>query len=141
VTAALYAVVSSPPGKRDWEGIRDLYHPDARLVRTGVDEQGSVFARVMSFDDYVEDVEVKLADVSFSEVEIAHEATIVGNVAQVASVYEFTFDSPTEQRQGRGVNFLTFAFDGKLWRIMSIVWDNERSGVSLPRRLLAQEQG
>ena len=110
-------------------------------MRTGVDEQGSVFARVMSFDDYVEDVEGKLADVSFSEVEIAHEATIVGNVAQVASVYEFTFESPTEHREGRGVNFLTFAFDGKLWRIMSIVWDNERSGVSLPGRLLAQEKG
>lgn len=141
MTAALYAVVSSPPGQRDWEGIRDLYHPDARLVRTGVDERGSVFASVMSFDEYVADVEVKLADVSFSELEVAHDATIVGNVAQVASVYRFTFESPAEQREGRGVNFLTFVFDGNLWRIMSIVWDNERSGVSLPGRLLEEEKG
>ena len=110
-------------------------------MRTGVDEKGLVFARVMSFDDYIEDVEGKLADAKFSEVEIAHDATIVGNVAQVASVYEFTRESPAERFEGRGVNFLTLAFDGKHWRIMSIVWDNERSGVSLPGSLLAQKKG
>ncbi len=137
MTAALYAVVSSPPGKRNWESIRGWYHPDARLVRTGVNESGAVFASVMSFDDYVADVEVKLADVEFAELEIAHESTIVGNVAQVASVYEFRFESANDRREGRGVNFFTFVFDGNLWRIMSIVWDNERSGVSLPGHLLA----
>ena len=37
MTAALYAVVSAASGERDWNGIRRYYHPDARLVRTGVD--------------------------------------------------------------------------------------------------------
>ena len=141
VTAALYAVVSSTPGQRDWESIRDLYHPDARLVRTGVDDTGAVFASAMSFDDYQADVEAKLSNVAFSEIEIAHDVTIVGNVAQVASVYEFQFESPDERREGRGINFFTFVFDGNRWQIMSIVWDNERSGVSLPEHLLPQEQG
>ena len=139
MTAALYAVVSSPPGKRDWEGIRAFYHPDARLVRTGVDESGAVFAKAMSFDEYMADVEQKLVDVRFSEVEVAHDVTIVGNVAQVASVYEFELEHANERLEGRGVNFFTFAFDGKLWQIMSIVWDNERSGVSLPGRLLPEK--
>ena len=130
--------MSSPPGERDWEGIRELYHPDARLVRTGVDEDGAVFARAMSFDEYQADVEEKLRDVRFSEVETAHHVTIVGNVAQVASVYEFQLETSSERLEGRGVNFFTFVFDGKLWRIMSIVWDNERSGVSLPGRLLPE---
>ena len=138
MTAAIYAVVSSPPGERDWEGIRDFYHPDARLVRTGVDETGAVYASVFSFDEYVADVEQKLADVAFSEVEIAHDVTIVGNVAQLASVYEFTLETGGERLDGRGVNFFTLASDGNDWRIMSIVWDNERSGVSLPGHLLAQ---
>ena len=140
VTAALYAVVSSPPGERDWEGIRGWYHPDARLVRTGVDEAGDVFASVMSFDEYVADVEVRLADVEFSEIEIAHDATIFGNVAKLASVYEYRFSAAGTERGGRGVNFFTFVFDGSEWRIMSIVWDNERDRLSLPERLTRQAQ-
>ena len=135
VTAALYAVVSSPAGERDWDGIRDWYHPDARLVRTGIDDNGEVFARAMSFDDYVADVDIKLAGVDFSEVEVAHDVTIFGNVAQLASVYEYRFKAADTEKSGRGVNFFTFVFDGDAWRIMSIVWDNERDRLSLPEHL------
>jgi len=138
VTAALYAVVSSPAGQRDWESIRGWYHRDARLVRTGLDDAGEVFASVMSFDDYVADVEVRLADVEFSETEVLHDATIFGNVAQVASVYEYRSEFAVSERTGRGVNFFTFVFDGDAWRIMSIVWDNERDGLSLPEHLARQ---
>ncbi len=126
VTAALYGVVSAPAGKRDWESIRHWYHPDARLVRTGVDEHGQAFARVMSFDDYVENAEELLRDVIFSERETSHEVRFFGNVAQLASSYEFTWESGQESRQGRGMNFFTIVFDGTHWKIMSIVWDNER---------------
>ena len=110
-------------------------------MRTGVDESGAVFATVMSFDEYIADVEGKLADVAFSEIEIAHDVTIVGNVAQLASTYEFELEKAGERLEGRGVNFFTIVSDGNRWRIMSIVWDNERSGVSLPEHLLPEKKG
>jgi hypothetical protein len=135
MTAALYRVVSAPPGQRDWGSVRDYYHPDARLVRTGVNPDGSPFARVMSLDAYIANVEERLVEVRFSEVELTHEAVVFGNVARLTSVYEFTWRSPSETRQGRGVNFFTLIFDAGRWRIMSIVWDNERSGLSLPQSL------
>ncbi len=47
-------------------------------------------------------------------------------------VYEFTWQSPRENRRGRGVNFFTLVHENGQWRIMSIVWDNERPGLSLP---------
>ncbi len=50
LTRALYRVVSSPRGQRDWESVRRYYHPDARLVRTGLNADGTVFARVMSIN-------------------------------------------------------------------------------------------
>jgi hypothetical protein len=136
MTRALYAVVSAAPGRRDWEGIRHYYHPDARLVRTGLDATGKPFAKIMSFDEYVDNVETLLSDVRFSEVELTHEALIFGNVARLTSVYEFTWNSPTETRQGRGVNFFTVVQNGGEWQIMSIVWDNERAGLTLPASLL-----
>lgn len=130
-TSKLYEIVSTSGPNKDWESERALYHPDARLVRTGLNEDGSSFAKVMSLDEFFENADEMLAGVEFSETEIGHEARIFGNVAQVASFYEKSFKSETEEVHGRGVNFYNFVYDGSNWLIMSIVWDNERDGVAL----------
>ena len=134
-TRILYEIISAPAGKRDWDSERQLFHPDARLVRTGLNPDGTPFALAMSVDEYIENAETLLADVSFTEAELSHAATIFGNVAQVSSVYEFTWRSESEVREGRGVNFFTLIYDGDQWLIMSIVWDNERDGEKLPESL------
>lgn len=85
----------------------------------------------MSLDEFIENADELLADVEFSETEIKHEARIFGNVAQVVSFYEKTFKTDTEEVDGRGVNFFNLIYDGSNWLIMSIVWDNEREGLSL----------
>jgi hypothetical protein len=131
ITRHLYEVVSARPGERDWESIRELYHPRATMVRTGVGEDGQPFVLAMTFDEYVDNVAELLCDTEFSEIEICHEATVFGNVARVASVYEYTSRSSDTTRQGRGVNFFNFVNEGRGWKIMNIVWDNEREGLSL----------
>jgi hypothetical protein len=130
-TGALYEVISAPAGERNWDRVRPLYHTAARMVRTGVNDDASPIARVMSLDDYIDNVEELLTGVAFRETELSHDARIFGNVAQLASVYEFHWHSRTGKREGRGVNFFTLIFDGDRWQIMSIVWDNERKGISL----------
>ena len=132
LTATLYRAVSAPPGARDWAAVRRIYHPEARLVRTGLDPQGQPFAKVMSLDAYIENVEALLADVRFREVEIGQDAVVFGNVARLTSVYEFNWDSAAERRRGRGVNFFTLIREEGRWRVMSIVWDTERPGNELP---------
>jgi hypothetical protein len=131
-TRKLYEIVSAPEGSRDWQAERSLYHPDARLVRTGLNDDGSSFAKVMSVEEFIENADEMLAGLEFSETEIGHEARIFGNVAQVASFYEKSLKSDTEESHGRGVNFFNFIYDGSNWLIMSIVWDNEREGLCLP---------
>lgn len=131
VTSKLYEIVSTPAPNRNWESEREFYHPDARLVRTGLNDDGSSFAKVMSLDEFIENADEMLAGVDFSETEIGHEARIFGNVAQVASFYEKSFKSDTEEIRGRGVNFFNLIYDGSSWLIMSIIWDNEREGLSL----------
>lgn len=132
MTETLYRAVSAAPGERDWAAVRRVYHPEARLVRTGLNPDGSTFARVMSLDAYIENVGELLKDVRFSEVEIGHDAEVFGNVARLTSVYEFTWNSPTERRTGRGVNYFTLIRENGHWRVMSIVWDTERPGNVLP---------
>jgi len=132
LTGALYRVVSAPPEQRDWDGIRHYYHPQARLVRTGVNPDGSPFVSVFTLDAYIENVRQVLDGVRFSEVEVAQESVVFGNVARLTSVYEYTRQSAQQTVRGRGVNFFTLVHDAGQWRVMSIVWDNERPGLSLP---------
>lgn len=132
LTRALYRVVSAAPGQRDWDGIRHYYHPEARLVRTGVNPDGSPFVSVFSLDGYIQNVRQVLDGVRFSEVEVAQESVVFGNVARLTSVYEYTRETGQETVRGRGVNFFTLVKEDGQWRVMSIVWDNERPGLSLP---------
>lgn len=130
-TSKLYEIISTPWPNRDWQSERELYHPDARLVRTGLNEDGSSFAKVMSLDEFIENADELLANVEFSETEMRHEARIFGNVAQVASIYEKTYKTDMEKSHGRGINFFNLIYDGSKWLIMSVVWDNERDGLSI----------
>jgi len=131
ITRRLYEVISQPAGERDWESVRHFYHPRATMVRTGLGEDGRPFVLAMSFDEYVDNATAMLEGIVFSEVEVSQDATVFGNVARVASIYEFEYRAGDEVRRGRGVNFFNFVNEGTGWKIMNIVWDNERDGVSL----------
>jgi hypothetical protein len=131
ITRRLYEVISQPAGERDWDSVRHFYHPRATMVRTGIGDDGRPFVLAMSLDEYIENATALLEDVGFSEVEVSQEATVFGNVARVASIYEFEYRSGEDVRRGRGVNFFNFVNEGAGWKIMNIVWDNERDGVSL----------
>ena len=129
---AFYDAVSGPAGARDWSLEREIFHPQARLMRTGVDEQGRPWIRVMSVDEYIEDTAPFFAANDFYEIEVARRADRFGNVAQVRSVYEAR-KSPGDARVlKRGVNSIQLFHDGDRWWVVSVLWDNERPGVSVP---------
>jgi len=132
MTAALYGAMSAAPGERDWAAMCRCYHAEARLVRTGLNHDGTRFAKVTSLDAYIENVEQLLKDMRFAEMQIAHDAEVFGNVARLTSIYAFTWKSSSERREGRAVNYFTLVFENGSWQVMSIVWDTERPGNVLP---------
>lgn len=131
LTRLLYEVISAPHEKRDWESTKPLFHPRATMVRTGLDENGQPFALAMSQAEYIENVTELLKGVEFKEIELRNEATVFGNVARLASVYQYHYQKESVNNSGRGVNFFNLVNEGDGWKIMNIVWDNERPGVSL----------
>ena len=131
LTQALYEVISAPGDQRDWDAIRPLFHPRATMVRTGLDETRQPFALVMSHDEYIANATELLEGVRFTEIELRLEECVFGNVARLASVYQFSYQSETANNSGRGVNFFNLINEGDGWKIINMVWDNERPGVSL----------
>ena len=48
----MYAMISGPAGPRDWSRQRNSFLPEARQVRTWVDEQGRPAMKMMGLDEY-----------------------------------------------------------------------------------------
>ncbi|MDQ2975017.1 MAG: hypothetical protein M3R69_06365 [Acidobacteriota bacterium] len=55
IIAAVYDVISGPAGKkRDWDRMRSLFVPGARLIPTGPRQTGGYGSRVLTVDEYIE---------------------------------------------------------------------------------------
>ena len=127
-----YAIISGPAGPRDWSRERTILHPQARLMRTGADESGLPWIRVMSLDEYIADTAPFFAADDFHEIEVARRVDRFGNWAHVRSVYEARRRPGDPELLKRGVNSIQLFHDGERWRVVSVLWDNEREGVEVP---------
>lgn len=131
VVEAMYAMVSGPAGPRDWSRQGEVFHPDARQMRTGVGEDGAPWIKVMTPESYREDTAAFFAATDFFEVEIARRIDVLGNMAHVWSLYEARNARHDATPERRGINSIQLYNDGAGWRIISMIWDNERPGVSV----------
>ncbi|HEY2357010.1 MAG TPA: hypothetical protein VGH86_06150, partial [Phenylobacterium sp.] len=83
VVDAMYAMVSGPAGPRDWSRQPDVFHPDARQMRTGVDGQGAPWIKIMDPASYAADTAPFFAVTPFFEVEVARRIDVLGAMAHV----------------------------------------------------------
>ena len=130
VVDEMYAMISGPAGPRDWTRQANCFHPDARQMRTGVDGEGTPWIKIMSPADYQADTTSFFMTTPFFEVEIARRIDVLGNMAHVWSLYEARNapDDTTPERRGINSIQLFKGADG-VWKIVSMIWDNERPGV------------
>lgn len=129
----MYAMISGPAGPRDWGRQANCFHPEARQVRTGIDAGGRPWAKLMGLDDYARDTTPFFAANDFYEIETARRIDLFGNIAHVWSAYEARTSPGDSNPERRGINSIQLFRDPDLgWRIMSMIWDNERDGVELP---------
>ncbi|MBL8551738.1 MAG: nuclear transport factor 2 family protein [Hyphomonadaceae bacterium] len=134
----MYAMISGPKGPRDWSRQARCFHPQARQMRTGVDDRGRPWMKIMSLEEYRVDTAPYFEANDFYEVEIERRIDVFGNVAQVRSVYEARRAPDDAAPERRGINMIHLyrqAPDnegpGGGWRIVSMIWDNERPGVGV----------
>ncbi len=119
-------------GPRDWALQREIFHPESRQIRTGVDAEGKPWLKIMSRDGYVADTTPYFMANDFFEVETARRIDVLGNMAHVWSVYEACRSTDDVEPERRGINSIQLCRDEDgLWSIVAMIWDNERPGVSV----------
>ena len=129
----MYAMISGPKGLRDWSRQAKCFHPEARQIRTWIDTDGRPACRIMGLDDYARDTTNFFMTHAFFEVEIGRRIDLFGNIAHVWSAYEARNALDDAAPERRGINSIQLFRDPALgWRIMAMIWDNERDGVTLP---------
>jgi hypothetical protein len=132
---ALYSSISGPPGGQDFALSRRLYHPDVRLVRTGLGAEGRPVALSFSGEAYEANARVLLAGRAFYEIETDRRTVRFGNIAQVFSAYEARTAPGSGELIKRGMNLAHLYFDGRRWWLMHLIWDDEREEVEVPREI------
>ncbi|MGE5562356.1 MAG: hypothetical protein ACM3ZV_03515 [Bacillota bacterium] len=123
----MYAMISGPAGPRDWSRQEKCFLPEARQVRTWVDEQGRAVKKSMGLQEYSRDTQPFFDANDFFEVETSRRIDVFGNIAHVWSAYEARRSPDDATPERRGINSIQLFKDpDRGWRIIHMIWDNER---------------
>jgi hypothetical protein len=123
----MYAMISGPKGPRDWARQANCFLPEARQIRTWVDEDGKPAMRAMGLKEYASDTTPFFAANDFYEIETSRRIDLFGNIAHVWSGYEARQSLDDAAPERRGINSIQlFRHPDLGWRIVHMIWDNER---------------
>lgn len=137
IIAALYDVISGPAGEaRDWDRMRSLFFPAARLTATGVSPQtGEVRHMSVDLEGYIARSGPVLERDGFFEREIGRTEQRFGNVVHAFSAYDSKRTESDAAPFSRGINSIQLLHDGTRWWVVSVLWDTERPGNEIPAEL------
>ncbi len=140
IVAAVYDVISGPAGQaRDWDRMRSLFVPDARLMPIRTDkETGHADVLVLTVDEYIARSSGTLTAKGFFERSSHNDVEEFGNMVQVWSTYESRRALADPAPFARGINSFQLMKDGGRYWVVGILWDSERPGLVIPEKYLGR---
>ncbi|WP_407522750.1 hypothetical protein PDL71_15655 [Lacibacter sp. MH-610] len=139
IMKALYEVISGPAGQaRNWNRMRSLFLPEAKMIATGTTPAGEIVKRVMTVEDYITRNGPVLEKNGFFEQEIYRKQELYGRIAHCFSTYAAKRNATDAEPFMRGINSIQLYNDGKRWWILSVYWQSESKEVPLPKQYLPE---
>jgi hypothetical protein len=137
---AVYSVISGGKGQpRDWDRMRSLFIPDARLIpsiSSPPAPQGHADAIFLTVDGYIERSNGRMTTDGFFERSIHNETQQFGNIVQVWSTYESRHNLDDAAPFARGINSFQLLKDGDRYWVVNIFWDSESPTKPIPAKYL-----
>jgi len=139
ILAALYDVISGPAGQaRNWDRMRSLFIPGARLIPSSPAPDGKVVPRVLDVEGYIQRAGPNLEKNGFFEREISRKTETFGTITHAFSTYESRRNKEDAAPFARGINSIQLVNDGTRWWVVTVFWDSERPNNQIPKQYLPQ---
>lgn len=139
IVAAIYDVISGPPGARDWNRFNSLFATDARLIAVRAPKEGKPTLVVMTPKDYADKAGSYFLEHGFFEHELSRKTDSFGAMTHIYTTYE-SRETKDGKPIDRGINSMEFFNDGQRWWCVEIYWDAERAGNPIPEKYLGGEK-
>jgi hypothetical protein len=143
LVASLYDVISGPAGNRDWQRFRSLFvpdgkigsiHPESPMSKDTPARKGDVV--FLTPDMFAQQNDPYFKTNGFFEHGIANRVEEFGNLVEVWGTYESKKAKDDAQPFSRGINSIHIVHAHEHFWIASLVFDNERPGLTLPAKYL-----
>ena len=135
IMTAAYDVISGPAGPRNWDRLRTLFLSQATLVTVEAKPGAPAKLLVASPEDYIRLSQPYFDKEGFFENEIARRTEAYGAITHVWSTYASRHTKNGKPFE-RGINSFQLVNDGDRWWVLSILWDSERPGNTIPGKYL-----
>lgn len=137
IIGTYYGSLSGPKGQaRDWDRLRSIFQPMARLVAARPVRGDHSGLWVMELDEFIAFNKTVMERGGFFEREISRKTETFGNIAHVWSTYESRRVEAQPEPYSRGIYSMQLLKDGDRWWIVSIYWDYERPDSPIPPEYL-----
>ena len=136
IIAAVYDVISGPAGaERDWDRMRSLFLPGARLIPSWRTDAGEIGHQFLTLGEWLDQATGYFAQNPFFETEVHRVDETYGHIAHVFSTYESRREADGEAFT-RGINSFQLLNDGRRWWVVNIFWQGESAAEPIPREYL-----
>ena len=134
---AYYEVVSGPIGqKRDFNRLRNLFHPNATLTYSyWSEEEQKNKLMPMDIEAYIEKLDY-LDKRGFYEKELYQTSESYGAIVQSVSVYKFWMED--NYADGKGFTSYQYFWDGERYWILSMFWMMESNKYPIPKKFIKE---
>lgn len=127
-------VCFAPDHYPKYDQLQELFYGDGKLLNGNFDNPLEFTAQ-----SYCQAIMHQIDEGNatyFAQQEISDLTEVFGDNAQRISVYEYSFVADNVEPWKRGVNYMqSICIDGK-WKIVSMLWNDERDNLKIPEAYL-----
>lgn len=118
----------------DYETFQSLFIEDGRLI--SVHDTTSYHLTPASYKQSMNSRRQNGKILAFEEKELHRETDQFGNIMHVFSTYQTHVVTPDGEDSQRGINSIQLMKENGRWKVVSIIWYEEKAGTPLPDKYL-----
>jgi hypothetical protein len=135
LTRDLYAAISFEEGEKpNLDRLKNLFLSPGNLINNN-EEHPMIWDLEAFIETYRQQISGGAVH-SFIEEELSEQTELFGSVAHRFSTYQARFRAGPSEAVIQGINSIQFIKTGGAWRVVSIIWNDQKEDFPIPEKYL-----